>query len=389
MTATYTATIVLSWLALAVLCILVRENSRLDKESRKKYYITYVLIAAAALAEWLGVLLAGNENSPVWLLRAVKCADYILTPMAGVAFVMEVHIRNYWRRLLIALLAVNTLVQIIAALGGWMVRIDAQHNYSHGPLYPAYIALYLLVMVLVGVQFILYGRNFRRQNRTSLYAIIALVLIGIAMQEFSSGGVRIAYIALTFGAALLYIHSAAFTQLATDDVVKQQMIEITVDPLTGLQSRNAYSKMLKKLDRTGMPFDLVVIMIDVNGLKQVNDTMGHEAGDELICGAADCIRRVLGNAYRIGGDEFVYMGSMSRTQANEAMARLHLVTSTWHGKRVGKLSFSAGCALAADHPGLGAEALAREADKEMYAAKARYYRESGVDRRRRGLAKGG
>ena len=383
MTASYTASIVLSWLALAVLCILVRENSRLDAVSKKKYYITYVLIAAAALAEWLGVLLAGNDRSPIWLLRAVKCADYILTPMAGVAFVMEVQVRNYWRRLLIALIAVNTLFQIIAALGGWMVRVDAQHHYTHGPLYPAYIALYLLVMVLVGVQFILYGRNYRRQNRTSLYAILALVLIGIAMQEFSGGGVRIAYIALSFGAALLYIRTAEFTQLATDDVVRKQMIEITIDPLTGLQSRNAYSRLLKKLDQTGLPFDLGVIMIDVNGLKQVNDAMGHEAGDELICGAADCIRRVLGTAYRIGGDEFVYMGSISRTQANEAMARLHLVTSTWRGERVGKLSVSAGCALSADHPGLSAEALAREADREMYAAKARYYRESGIDRRRR------
>lgn len=383
MTASYAASIVLSWLALAVLCILVRENSRLDKVSKKKYYITYALIAAAALAEWLGILLAGNGRVPVWLLRAVKCADYILTPMAGVAFVMEVRVRNYWRRLLIALLAVNTLFQLAAVFGGWMVRVDAQHNYSHGPLYPAYIALYIVVMALVGVQFILYSRNFRRQNRTSLYAILALVLVGIAMQEFSGGGVRIAYIALSFGAALLYIRAAEFTQLATDDVVRKQMIEITVDPLTGLQSRNAYSKMLKNLDQTGMPFDFGVIMIDVNGLKQVNDTMGHEAGDELICGAAECIKRALGSGYRIGGDEFVYMGTMSRAQANEAMARLHLVTSTWRGERVGKLSVSAGCALSADHPGLSAEALAREADKEMYTAKARYYRESGLDRRRR------
>ena len=250
------------------------------------------------MSEWLGVRLAGNADVPVWLLRAVKCADYILTPMAGVAFVMEVHIRNYWRRLLIALLAVNTLFKLIAAFGGWMVRVDAQHHYSHGPLYPAYIALYIVVMALVGVQFILYGRNYRRQNRTSLYAILALVLIGIAMQEFSGGGIRIAYIALTFG-------------------------------------------------------------------------------------AADCIRRALGSAYRIGGDEFVYMGSMNRTQANEAMARLHLVTSTWRGERVGKLSVSAGCALSAEHPGASAEELARKADKEMYAAKARYYRESGIDRRRR------
>ncbi len=48
--------------------------------------------------------------------------------------------------------------------------------------------------------------------------------------------------------------------------------------------------------------------MDINGLKCINDSLGHAAGDELICAAADCMKECFqnyGNVYRIGGDEFV------------------------------------------------------------------------------------
>ena len=54
------------------------------------------------------------------------------------------------------------------------------------------------------------------------------------------------------------------------------------------------------------PHSLGVIFIDINGLKQMNDTKGHEYGDAMIRKTAECIRKYTsGNAYRIGGDEFI------------------------------------------------------------------------------------
>ena len=378
----YTPVIVMCWLALAVLCILVWENSRISARGKRQFYCVFVLIAVSALAEWLGVLIVARGSAPAWLLRLVKCADYTLTPMAGAAFTLLIGQRDRWGKIMIVVLAANTLFQIAACFGDWMVVIDESLHYTHGPLYPVYIAVYLAVIALLIVGFTLYGRSFRRRNRASLFSILALVLVGIAMQEVFSG-VRTAYLALTLGVALLYIHFSEFTQLATDDVLNRQMIEITTDPLTGLQNRNAFNKALKQYETDGLPADFVVIMIDINGLKTVNDTLGHEAGDELIRGAAACIKRALGTAYRIGGDEFVVMDSMRRKKVDEAMARLHLATAAWHGEHVEKLSLSAGYALAEDHPGLNAEALKREADRAMYDAKSRYYRENGLDRRRR------
>lgn len=88
------------------------------------------------------------------------------------------------------------------------------------------------------------------------------------------------------------------------------------DELTGVKNRTAFHELEKTLqdnidnDICYMPFALVVC--DVNGLKAINDTLGHKAGDELICAASRLICNIFTHSpiFRIGGDEFVaYLGS--------------------------------------------------------------------------------
>ena len=81
------------------------------------------------------------------------------------------------------------------------------------------------------------------------------------------------------------------------------------DSLTGLRNHRAFQedfgRELERRNRDGGALSLM--MIDLNGLKQVNDAEGHQAGDELIRCLADCLRQTMraGDlAYRVGGDEF-------------------------------------------------------------------------------------
>lgn len=82
-----------------------------------------------------------------------------------------------------------------------------------------------------------------------------------------------------------------------------------VDPLTGLPNRRAFEddfgREVSRARRHGHPLSLAVI--DIDGLKRVNDTAGHGAGDELLRSVAAMLRSALRHedvAYRIGGDEF-------------------------------------------------------------------------------------
>lgn len=79
------------------------------------------------------------------------------------------------------------------------------------------------------------------------------------------------------------------------------------DLLTGLFNRNKYHQSINHFNEKTVRH-IGVACFDLNGLKMMNDSQGHSAGDRLLCCAAEHFKRVFpGKAYRIGGDEFVVM----------------------------------------------------------------------------------
>ena len=382
----YSAVIGMCLLALCALCVLISENHRLSGRDKRLLFLTYALITLSALAEWCGVRLDGQADLPRWVLRAVKCADYTLTPMAGGALVIQMGVRRHRRAVLLGVLLANTLLQLAGAFTGWTVEIDARGRYGHGPLYPLYMGVCGAILILVIVEFIIYGKGFRRQNRKSLYAIMFLTVAGIVGQETLPSNPRIAYLGLTVGAALMYIHYSEFSSMRLDESLAAKQVQLETDALTGVFNRYAFNRALRDFDASEpLPKDLAAFTIDINGLKQTNDSLGHEAGDELIVGAARCIEGILGDVgrcFRTGGDEFVVLASMTWDEAEQALNRLRRDAARWQGRKVKAMSLAAGYALAKDHAGVSAEKLVREADMAMYAAKAAFYREVGEDRRR-------
>ena len=101
------------------------------------------------------------------------------------------------------------------------------------------------------------------------------------------------------------------------------------DPLTGVKSKRAFVDMEKKInERLGKDedFRFAVAACDVNGLKKVNDTLGHKAGDEYICAAARMICELFQHSpvFRTGGDEFVViLTGRDYEDRNYIMRRLH------------------------------------------------------------------
>ena len=224
----YTAVLILSWMALGVLSVLVWENDRLDNNIKWIFCLTYLAVAASALAEWVGLYLNGDPTKPIWMLKLAKCADYSLTPLAGAALAAQLRYKGVWRKWIQIFVAINIVLQVVSAFTGWMIKIDENHVYSRGPLYFLYSVMYIIIIVLLGMEFIDYGREFRNQNVVSLYATLVLVLLGIAMQEAMKADedIRTAYLALTFGMALLYIHTTEFAQLRADDIIREKEFQI-------------------------------------------------------------------------------------------------------------------------------------------------------------------
>lgn len=157
------------------------------------------------------------------------------------------------------------------------------------------------------------------------------------------------------------------------------------DQDTQLLNRRAFEEEKARLMTTVLDENFVCMTLDINGLKTTNDTLGHAAGDELIRGTADCIRKCFGRfgkIFRIGGDEFAAMLHVSDIQLDLARKELDKAVDEWKGDQVKRLSVSCGFASAREFPSENVAELSRISDERMYAEKAEYYRRNGIERRR-------
>lgn len=191
-------------------------------------------------------------------------------------------------------------------------------------------------------------------------------------------GISILRIALNIGSLWLLAFLAGVFA-AHQRRVRRMLSDLSrIDPLTGLFNRGQmYPTLEQEVRRTRRSTrSFSVLMIDLDGLKAVNDGLGHQRGDEVLRSLGRAIRgniRTVDTAYRYGGDEFVvllpetdYAGAFVvaekiRFDAEQVGARLEGEGSS--------TSVSIGLV---SHPedGLTAEELVRAADRAMYNAKA-------------------
>ena len=167
--------------------------------------------------------------------------------------------------------------------------------------------------------------------------------------------------------------------------IAEEQENADIDALTGFANRRLYEEDIQKLEDGDIPPDLICVALDINGLKDVNDSLGHEAGDRLIIGAAQCIEQSFGEKgtlYRIGGDEFVALLHSKRDELDSLIDDFEDRMKTWSRDNDLELSISHGYVCRDEHPDETITEIAKMADMKMYAAKDRYYRESGKDRRR-------
>jgi diguanylate cyclase (GGDEF)-like protein len=152
----------------------------------------------------------------------------------------------------------------------------------------------------------------------------------------------------------------------------------TRDTLTGLYNRRGFELIGEKLHDIARrnESEYLLFFADLDGLKAINDTWGHRAGDEAISDCADILRRTFRSAdlvARLGGDEFtILVGGASHEGVHGMLARLAEALDERNDRRWGRpyrVELSVGYVFLSDCPGRSFSEVIEMADAELYREK--------------------
>lgn len=265
------------------------------------------------------------------------------------------------------LLAGVALLAATAPLNGWAFTIDAANVYHRGPLFLIHVLLAYGALVYATV-FVL--RNAYRIPRGQLLPLLAFPLLPLAggLLQTAVYGLSTTEAGMVLGLLLVYVSL-------------QSLLKGT-DYMTGLANRRQLDAVMERVVANPQPaHPTAVLMVDVDNLKGINDTWGHDMGDVAIRQCAAILRRCFhydDTVARYAGDEFFVVLRLERPE--DITAVLERLDET--AKRMAtpegapfSISISAGYALYPS-PGIATvKDLYQAADRSMYEAKRRAHAE--------------
>ena len=282
----YTAVIFIAGLTLIITVSDIRTNRLITREDKRAALIACLIITLPMLAEWVSILLDGApaELRPVHV--TAKLLELILAPAIGVAVAFAYGDAKH-PELALTLVAAHAVFQCLALGFEWVFRVDAENGWQRQELFLIYALVFVLSVAYAFSSVVIGGKAYQIGVDAMLVLTLLLVTAGIwIMLVFPR--IRITYLCIALSNLLLYI--------------RHYKIMLQVDAVTGLLNRRCYD-----VNITDMGSRSVIVLLDIDQFKRVNDTYGHSVGDLCLRSVAQELTAVYGRyglCYRIGGDEF-------------------------------------------------------------------------------------
>lgn len=178
-----------------------------------------------------------------------------------------------------------------------------------------------------------------------------------------------------------YIENVAGTfSLAVNNISSYQSLREMgiIDSLTGLLNRNCFERTIENLDKNEYR-NVACVYIDANGLHNINNRFGHEAGDNMLKAIAQALQSKFGSdkTYRIGGDEFVaFAFGDSEKQIEENIESIK--------NDIEKQGYSISYGVSFSEFSTNAERFIKQAERNMLDNKYSYYHKKGVENNKDG-----
>lgn len=340
-------------------------------------FATFVLIAG--FGDRTGEALPRSDNTAVLIAYSMlECAVMVTAMVMGITYRHERRYRgNYllFASGVVLFASSDRLVAYLRSVGADGLELWGSVGFVLGPLLIAYALLQLPPLPAPG-----------RGSAVMDWVQLALPYVGFigiaALYTFHlSIGRRLNAVELSAAMGMILLVTARqVIAIRAQRGLTQRLYEtqfrlahqVHHDALTGLPNRLLFAERLDAAIRDG-PF--VLIFVDLDDFKEVNDRFGHAGGDELLCAVGERLQRCIGDAdtlARIGGDEFAILidGEFDAPEVVADRIRVALRDPfAIHGSSI-RVRASMGLVRPdAAHPAPTSDDLLRQADVSMYAGK--------------------
>ncbi len=342
-----------NWVLILVLfafAISLKMTVFLEKKTIRRMLVMILAVFLLSIAVFTEFRLAdsGTYRGVRLTLMAIR---YSSTPFL-LAMVIFTLVKRFRWFIFIPAIAM-TAVDIVSIFNGVVFSIDASNELVRGPLgyFPYVMAGFYCVFLI----YILYARSNKTAAEMVPIAFFCFTFLSDLILPFVIGRDFSRFFCATVSIALFVYYVFSILQLTKKDA------------LTGALNRQAYYA-----DVADEPEEITALVsLDMNGLKIINDTEGHAAGDEALTVLAVCFTRALGrkqSLYRVGGDEFVIVcRRVTHLEVAQLVERIE--------KNVADTKYS--CSIGYSYSIDGTkpiDTLLKESDNMMYEEKARYHR---------------
>ncbi|MCF0238233.1 MAG: GGDEF domain-containing protein [Sphaerochaetaceae bacterium] len=313
-----------------------------------------------ALSDYIEVQASYNPQL-YWVRVTTSVICYVLKPVVILCLLLYVipGAKKYWYTYLpivLNFLCINT-----AFFCDWAFGFYADtYSFHRGPLgYAPHIACFCYLLAFVVESY----RSHKGSDKEELFSMYIIGEIGVIAGIVETLSDRKGIFNMTLIVGCLFCDLYLYRQFTKKD------------QLTGLFTRDQFYSNCEQNNKS----ITAIISVDMNGLKALNDTKGHEEGDKaletiglILDGTND--RRV--RAYRMGGDEFALICRDLPESAVQV-----LISSL--NKKINNAGYSCSIGYGMQNGFRNVRAMMKESDQMMYNTKREYYSSQGLDRRQR------
>lgn len=370
----YTVTILICIISMIILTIDVGKNTILNKKDIKWFRATFILAAIGACCEYFGVFFDKMENSPVRLHWLITFIEFSLSPFLALCLARSAGMQRKLKPMF-ALMGINVILEIVSLFTGIIFYIDLNGTYQRGDYYWIYLLFCGISFAYILIAFIQIGIRSKIRNLVNIILIACITIIGQVANAID-GNINSGYSSICVTATLLYIClQNIFRHIMLEKINIEKHIS-SHDALTKVMSRLSYDEKIKEIDReiseapSGIKF--AVCECDLNNLKVINDSFGHDTGDTYIINCCKVICNFFKHSpvYRIGGDEFV---AILRTDDYDNLEEIKISLLDFNLAEIKKSlplaekkSFAAGFAIFNPQHDKSFADVIKRADIEMY-----------------------